>query len=175
MSPANRKIGFLVLASAVILAVLIAGCTLKPQGVTPTPAVTTAPEATTIPAAAPTTPAAVVPATTAVPPATPAATVVPTANQTPAPAPTLAIAINATALTPKTVTVRVGTNVTWTNLDFTPHLVSNEPTQSVGPGKIFMSPSLDQGESYSFTFTTAGVYQYFLVDRPNLIGTITVS
>ncbi len=72
------------------------------------------------------------------------------------------VAIQNFSFSPQTLTVKVGTKVTWTNHDSTPHTVtsaSNEST-SASPTGLFSSSLLSQGQSFSFTFTKAGTYFY---------------
>src|SRR5258708_11840155 len=57
---------------------------------------------------------------------------------------------------PATLTVPVGTSVTWTNRDDIPHTVV-----STDDPKAFKSKVLDTDEKFSFTFSKAGTYPYF--------------
>ena len=66
------------------------------------------------------------------------------------------------------IEVAVGTTVTWTNEDTVPHTV----TQTGGSG--FQSGKLDPGATFSFTFDTAGTFDYFCEFHANMKGTITV-
>ena len=68
---------------------------------------------------------------------------------------------------PPTLSVPVGTTVTWTNKDDIPHAVA-------AVGKQFRSKTLDTGDAYSFTFTTPGSYAYFCSLHPHMTGTIVV-
>jgi plastocyanin len=65
------------------------------------------------------------------------------------------------------VTVSVGTTVTWTNNDVAPHTV----TATDGS---FSSGNLNPGESFSFTFSTAGTFDYVCSYHPNMTGSIVV-
>ena len=67
---------------------------------------------------------------------------------------------------PSTLTVKVGTTVTWKNRDDIPHTV-------VSAGK-FRSKALDTGDGYSFTFTATGDYAYFCSLHPHMTGKIKV-
>ena len=68
---------------------------------------------------------------------------------------------------PATLTVAVGTTVTWTNRDDIPHtIVSND--------KVFKSKVLDTDEKFSFTFTKAGTYPYFCSIHPKMTGSVVV-
>jgi plastocyanin len=69
--------------------------------------------------------------------------------------------------TPATLTIPVGTTVTWTNKDDTPHTVSSTT-------KVFASGGLDQGGTFAYTFTTPGTYPYFCKLHPRMTGTVTV-
>jgi amicyanin len=68
---------------------------------------------------------------------------------------------------PQRVTVKAGTTVTWINQDDIPHAIA-------ATGKAFRSKVLDTDDKYSFTFTTAGVYEYFCSLHPHMTGTIVV-
>src|SRR5690242_5437652 len=70
---------------------------------------------------------------------------------------------------PSTLTVSVGTTVTWTNRDDIPHTVvsSDDP-------KVFKSKVLDTDEKFSFTFTKAGTYAYFCSIHPKMTGKVLV-
>jgi amicyanin len=69
--------------------------------------------------------------------------------------------------TPQSVTVKAGTTVTWINEDDIPHAVA-------AAGKSFKSKVLDTNDKFSFTFTTAGSYEYFCSLHPHMTGTIVV-
>jgi plastocyanin len=68
---------------------------------------------------------------------------------------------------PATLTVPVGTTVTWTNRDDIPHtVVSND--------KVFKSKVMDTDEKFSYAFAKAGTYAYFCSIHPKMTGTIVV-
>ncbi len=68
---------------------------------------------------------------------------------------------------PGTLTVPVGTTVTWTNRDDIPHTV-------VSTDSVFKSKVLDTDEKFSFTFSKAGAYPYFCSIHPKMTGTVVV-
>jgi plastocyanin len=68
---------------------------------------------------------------------------------------------------PVTLTIPVGTTVTWTNRDDIPHTV-------VSDDKVFKSKVLDTDEKFSFTFTKAGTYPYFCSVHPKMTGKVVV-
>lgn len=68
---------------------------------------------------------------------------------------------------PKELTVPVGTTVQWTNHDDIPHTV-------VDTNKAFRSKPLDTNDTFSFTFTTAGTFQYFCSLHPQMVGKVVV-
>ena len=68
---------------------------------------------------------------------------------------------------PQRLTVKAGTTVTWINQDDIPHAIA-------ATGKAFRSKVMDTDDKYSFTFTTAGVYEYFCSLHPHMTGTIVV-
>jgi amicyanin len=71
------------------------------------------------------------------------------------------------AFAPATLTIQVGDTVTWTNLDAVQHTA----TSTTG---AFDSGLLDQNESYSFTFTQPGTYDYLCTPHPSMVGQIVV-
>jgi plastocyanin len=76
------------------------------------------------------------------------------------------VSIDNFTFSPASLTVKVGDTVTWTNRDDIPHTI-------VSAGK-FRSKALDTDNSFSFTFTSAGDYQYFCSLHPHMTGTIKV-
>ena len=68
---------------------------------------------------------------------------------------------------PAELTISVGTTVTWDNHDDIPHSLMEK-------NKLFRSKALDTDESYSFTVTSAGVYDYFCGLHPHMVGKIIV-
>jgi plastocyanin len=68
---------------------------------------------------------------------------------------------------PMAVTVPVGGQVTWKNLDGEPHTV----TSTDG---AFRSQALDEDDAYTFKFTRPGVYQYICTIHPKMRATVTV-
>ena len=78
------------------------------------------------------------------------------------------LTIKGFAFSPKALTVKVGTTVTATNLDSTPH------TWTSGPAS-FDSQNLDQGKSFSFTFKTPGTFTYVCTYHKAMVGTVVVT
>lgn len=70
--------------------------------------------------------------------------------------------------TPASLTVEVGTTVTWTNADDIPHAVA-------ASDKSFRSRALDTDEHFSFTFRQPGAYAYFCSLHPHMTGQIIVA
>ena len=68
---------------------------------------------------------------------------------------------------PASLTVAVGTTVTWTNRDDIPQTV-------VSTDKVFKSKVLDTDEKFSFTFAKAGTYPYFCSIHPKMTGSVVV-
>lgn len=71
------------------------------------------------------------------------------------------------AFAPATLTITAGDTVTWTNLD----AIAHTATSTSG---AFDSGLLDQGESWSMTFTTPGTYDYLCTPHPSMTGRIVV-
>src|ERR1700689_2384525 len=75
----------------------------------------------------------------------------------------LAVKIDNFSFAPATLTVAVGTTVTWTNQDDIPHTVV-----STDKDRVFKSKVLDTDEKFSFAFSKAGTYQYFCSIHPKM-------
>ena len=82
--------------------------------------------------------------------------------------PAAAVSIDNFTFNPQAVTVKAGTTVTWTNKDDIPHGIA--VTNNAFP----RSKALDTDDSFSFTFTTPGTYQYFCYIHPHMTGSIVV-
>ena len=82
--------------------------------------------------------------------------------------PATAISIDNFTFNPQSLTVKAGTTVTWTNRDDIPHGLA------ATNNAFKRSQALDTDDSYSFTFTTPGTYQYFCYIHPHMTGTIVV-
>ena len=77
------------------------------------------------------------------------------------------ITIDNFTFTPPELTVAVGTTVKWVNHDDIPHLVVNKD-------KAFRSKALDTDDSFSYTFASAGTFDYFCALHPHMVGKVIV-
>jgi amicyanin len=77
------------------------------------------------------------------------------------------ITIDNFTFTPPELTVAVGTTVKWVNHDDIPHNVINKD-------KAFRSKALDTDDSYTFTFASAGTFDYFCGLHPHMVGKVIV-
>jgi plastocyanin len=77
------------------------------------------------------------------------------------------VTIDNFTFTPPDLTVAVGTTVKWVNHDDIPHTV-------VDKNKAFRSKALDTDDAYSFTFASAGTFDYFCGLHPHMLGKIIV-
>ena len=71
------------------------------------------------------------------------------------------------SFTPASITVAVGTTITWTNRDDIPHTV-------VSDDKVIKSKVLDTDEKFSYTFSKPGTYPYFCSIHPKMTGKVIV-
>jgi amicyanin len=69
---------------------------------------------------------------------------------------------------PQTLTVSVGTTVTWINRDDIPHTVLSVDKTTI------VSPALDTDGKFSYTFTTAGTNDYYCSVHPHMKGKVIV-
>lgn len=90
----------------------------------------------------------------------------------PASAATADVEIKGSDYTQKTITVKVGTKVTWTNKDGVQHDVM--PDEDYGDA-FKASEMLSRNETYSFTFTKAGTYKYHCTPHPFMKATVIVT
>ena len=75
---------------------------------------------------------------------------------------------------PNPVTIEAGDTVTWDNGDTAAHTATGgSPTD--GPSGVFDSSLIMAGASFSYTFDTAGTFDYFCMVHPWMEGTIVVN
>ncbi|HEY8672023.1 MAG TPA: cupredoxin family copper-binding protein [Terriglobales bacterium] len=77
------------------------------------------------------------------------------------------VSMDHNTFTPGEITVVPGTTVTWVNKENMPHTV-------VDTNKGFRSKTLAKDASFSFTFATAGEYDYLCSIHPNMKGKVIV-
>jgi amicyanin len=81
--------------------------------------------------------------------------------------PVATVGMDHSTFIPSEITVAPGTTVTWVNNEAMPHTV-------VDANKGFRSKILAKDASFSFTFTTAGDYDYVCSIHPNMKGKVIV-
>ena len=77
------------------------------------------------------------------------------------------VTIDNFTFSPKELTVAVGTTVRFVNHDDIPHTVVEKKLS-------FRSKALDTDDAYSYTFATAGSFDYFCGLHPHMVGKIIV-
>jgi nitrite reductase (NO-forming) len=109
-----------------------------------------------------------------------------TSSGTQAPTNTTEVVIANFAYNPADITVPVGTTVTWVNQDSVGHTVTEGDPNSPKPTNLRVFDSsgealtgkaalIGAGQSWSYTFTTPGTYEYYCIVHPYMIGYITVT
>ena len=94
--------------------------------------------------------------------------VLPAANSTAAAGPSTAeVKIDNFSFAPATLTVKAGTQITWTNGDDIPHTVVSED-------HTFKSKVLDTDEKFTFTASKPGTYSYFCSIHPKMTARVVV-
>jgi len=91
------------------------------------------------------------------------------ANQTVAAPISNAVSITSAGFQPNALSVKVGTTVTWTNNDSAAHTVTSDTAG------IFDSGAINGGQTFQFTFSTAGTFTYHSTSDPSMTGTVTVT
>ena len=86
------------------------------------------------------------------------------------------VVITERGVTPPTITIKKGANVTWKNQDAAEHQIGlttpNPPSELAGFG---LNEGLASGETYTFTFEATGTFTYNDPTSPQLVqGTIIV-
>jgi plastocyanin len=71
------------------------------------------------------------------------------------------------AFSPRTIEIRVGDTVTWTNRDGVAHTATAQ-------NGSFDTGLLEEGESGSVRFRSAGTYRYVCTPHPDMTGTVVV-
>ncbi len=87
------------------------------------------------------------------------------------------VEIKGSAYNTATMTISKGTTVTWKQLDDTSHTVTSalgtyEPSHQV---KVLDSPLLSKGQTYSYTFTQTGTFDYSCMIHPSMKGKVIVT
>jgi plastocyanin len=101
--------------------------------------------------------------------ATPTEAAAPAETAAPAKGATTKVAIQGFAFGPRTVKVKVGDTIAWTNDDSAPHTVTAKSGGDLDSG------TLAQGADFEFTASQPGTIQYFCSIHPDMTGTIEVA
>ncbi len=102
--------------------------------------------------------------TSTTPTPTPVASPTPTATPISGQA---SVSISGFAFVPSTLTVTVGTTVTWTNQDSVTHTVTSNDN-------LFNSGDITTGATFSHTFEQKGTFKYHCTIHPFMTGEIIV-
>ncbi len=89
----------------------------------------------------------------------------PNVSETPNPQGQNQISIKNFVFSPAELNINAGETVVWVNNDSVSHDIS---------GSGFKSPLMSNGQSYSFTFSTAGTFDYICSIHPSMKGKIIV-
>lgn len=85
-----------------------------------------------------------------------------------APAQPVEVKIDNFTFAPPTLTVAAGTTVKWVNRDDIPHTVVSDDKST------FKSKAMDTDDSFSYTFTKPGTYNYFCSIHPKMVAKVVV-
>ena len=77
------------------------------------------------------------------------------------------IDIQGYAFSPSSITINVGDTIVWTNYDSASHTVTSNDG-------LFDSGGISTGNTFSFTFTSAGTFNYYCTPHPGMTGSVTV-
>lgn len=76
--------------------------------------------------------------------------------------------IQGMAFNPSSITVKAGTTIKWTNKDGIAHTVTSD-------NNVFNSGSIGSGGTYTYTFSTAGTFQYHCSIHPSMTAKVIVT
>ncbi len=76
--------------------------------------------------------------------------------------------------TPNPLYVSPGTTVTWKNTDILSHTVTSGHASDNDAGSLYDSGLIKTGNTFQFTFATAGTYNYFCTVHPWMVGQVVV-
>ena len=147
---------------SLIMVIGIFSCTKKNSYLSP---VTTA--ATTNTTASTTTTQTTTTQSTTTDPTTSTTTTTSTTSTTPATSGTVVVLMQNFQFVPAQITISAGTTVKWTNMDADSHDVSSNTG-------LFKSATMGQGDTFSYTFTTAGSYGYRCIFHAVMTGVVNV-
>lgn len=109
---------------------------------------------------------------------TPTPTPTPTSVTTPTPTQTIPtttsapvtknVTIQGFAFNQSSLTIKKGDTIVWTNKDSVPHTVTGN---AGGPS----SGTLNQNQTYSFTFNSVGTFSYKCAPHPSMTGVVMVT
>lgn len=102
-----------------------------------------------------------------------------TASESAQSSPSATVALNSVTISkegfsPKSITIKVGESVTWTNSDSVSHTVNSAPHPAHTDYPSLNLGVIKDGESKSLAFPKAGTYKYHDHLNPSLFGSITV-
>ncbi|MEW6604209.1 MAG: plastocyanin/azurin family copper-binding protein, partial [Thermoproteota archaeon] len=88
-----------------------------------------------------------------------------------------AVPTNGVYYDPETIETSVGSMVTWSNDDSSPHTATSGMVEnnSPSPDGKFDSGIMNPGGSFSFVFDAVGEYPYYCMLHPWMTGTVTVN
>lgn len=78
------------------------------------------------------------------------------------------VTLSGLTFSPKSLTVTAGTTVTWTNKEAITHTVTSDTG-------LFDSGDLTNGQTYQYTFSSAGTFAYHCKYHSGMTGTIIVT
>jgi plastocyanin len=82
------------------------------------------------------------------------------------------VTIEPTGYMPKTIKVKQGQEITWSNKDTSPHHITADQTELPG---FDTAEALEPGDTYTYIFDKSGTYHYYdPADPKTFVGTVTV-
>ncbi len=98
-----------------------------------------------------------------------------TSQSSPAPNTVNILGIESPFFTPNSINLKAGTTVAFVNTDGNIHTVTSVKAGSQNSDGIFDSNMIKPGQTFTYTFSKAGTYEYICTIHPHMHGTVIVS
>src|SRR5690606_22569607 len=75
---------------------------------------------------------------------------------------------------PNPITIQSGDTITWYNADTVSHTATSGSDTDPDEGQLFDSDAILSKQAYSLKFDDEGIYDYYCVYHPSMVGEIIV-
>jgi plastocyanin len=75
---------------------------------------------------------------------------------------------------PNPITIRLDETITWYNADTVSYTVTSSSDNDPHEGQLFDSDAILSKQAYSLKFDNKGIYNYYCIYHPSMVGEIIV-